>query len=813
MLAVNGRLKYQFNDCSKKNYYIYNASPEVVGEKQKKGKVMVRDSLMTVRNCTENDALVLAYYLYQLCVDLTDVESHEECQALYNALVDKLNLENHADAILNALVNKLVKTKQLTPRTVNDGYRHPFGARGSLKKNYREDCSVFENCGNWETNNLRNINLVRVLFSSNKNNFARIVALTFFAEPGSFDENTVSLPNKVSVPVKIKKALEDFTQIQFAINTLKLSKDEAILLQAAFRMHGVKEIYDVCNDFYRSDELTRAEMYSKCTGKTQKEIRLLLKNDQKLRAYGLIDEDGDMDEDAMDAIYEKDMRLYFTDIIKNEKSVKAYDPDSFSISREQTDVAVQLLKSGNPCNILLYGASGAGKTEYAKSLIKQSGLKMTSYKNELEVTGINADCADAKALSRLNCYLSLKKDDSVLVVDEAENVLQTKEFGFFGMQLSSPQKGTVNKMLDNSENKCIFIVNYTGEMDESTLRRFTYSIKFNQMPKETLRLIAEEKLRTVKMPVGLKSDILDMCSKYKVTGASVDNVVKAIKSLDYEKGKETKVKADIKSVLEANSSLLYGKKKIRGGVKNSYDLSVLNTSVPASEIVEMLKNAELYKKENQEIGNTDGVRILFYGMSGTGKTELARYIAQILDKPLLLKRCSDLLGPYVGQTEQAIADAFEEAESSDSILLFDEADSFFADRSNARQSWERTQVNEFLTQMEEFSGICICTTNLRKIMDPAMQRRFHVISEFKALNKDGIKTLLGTFFGKYNFEEGQIQKVARYDSVTPGDFGSLTGKIRFVSKEKINSDYIIDELIKIQDEKRMNGGARIGFAS
>lgn len=773
---------------------------------------MLGNALMKVCNCTENDALSLAFYLYQLCADINDFESHEECQILYNALVNRLNLVNHADAVLNAMLYKLEKIKQLTPVEVSERYIHPFAMRGKLKTNYREDESIFENCGNWESNTHRDVNLIRALFCSNKNNFARIVALTFFTKPGCYDDKTVVLPNRVPVPAKIKKALDDVSSVQFAVDTLKLSEDEAKVLQVAFRMQSIKELYAVCNDFFRNDDFTRFEMYSKCSGKSQKEIRMLLKNDQKLKAYGLIDSDGDMDEDAMDAIYEKDMRLYFTDIVKNEKSVKAYETNSFSVSEEQTDVAVQLLKSKNACNILLYGAPGAGKTEYAKALIKQAGLKMTTYKNELEVS--DKDDADAKALSRLNCYLSLKKEDSVLVVDEAENVLQTREFSFFGMSLSSSQKGTVNKMLETSENKCIFIVNYTTEMDESTLRRFTYSIKFQAMPKETLRSIAAEKLKPVNMPAVLKNDILDLCGKYKITGASVDNVVKAISSLDYQKGKEDKVRKDIKSVLEANSSLLYGKTKMRDAVKKSYDLSVLNTSVSAAEIIEMLKTAELYKKENQNEENSEGVRMLFYGLSGTGKTELARYISTVLGKPLLLKRCSDLLGPYVGQTERLIAEAFEEAESTDSILLFDEADSFFADRAGAKQSWERTQVNEFLTQMEEFSGICICTTNLRKIMDPAMQRRFHIITEFKALNEDGITTLLKSFFGKYKFNDGQIQELAKFNTVTPGDFGSLKNKMRFIPQEKLNSEYVVNELLKIQDEKRMNGGgAKIGFAS
>ncbi|MCQ2576837.1 MAG: AAA family ATPase [Treponema sp.] len=771
---------------------------------------MLGNALTTVNNCSENDVLALAFYIYQMSNDVNDFESHEEVQDLYNALVSKLGLQKHADSVLNALINKLIQLKKLTPLEENEYYHNPFSFRGKLKVNFREDDSIYENCGNWRTNNVRNINLVRVMFNSGKSgNFSKIVALTFFTKPGSFEGDKVVIPNSVLVPAKIKQAVNDMSNVQFAIDNLKLSRDEAKVLQTAFRLQSVKEMYSVCNDFFRNADISRFEMYSKCLCKSQKDIRMLLKDDQKLKAYGLLDSDGDMDSDALDAIFEGNLDLYFTDIIKKEKSVKAYEPETFSVKKENSDLAIQLLKSKNPCNILLLGVPGAGKTEYAKALIKKAGLKMVSYKNELEVSG--KDNAEARALNRLNCYLSLKKEDSILVVDEAETILRTREFSFFGMSLSSSLKGTVNNMLSNSENKVIWIVNDISGMDQSTLRRFTYSIKFLQMPKATLRSIASEKLKSVKMPALLKEKILDLCGKYKVTGASVENIVKAIKSLEYKKGNEEQVLSDVKSVLEANSTLLYGKKKIRDSVKQSYDLSVLNTSQKGEEIVEMLKNAEVYKLENG--GNEEGVRCLFHGISGSGKTELARYISETLEKPLLIKRCSDLISPYVGQTEQNIAEAFEEAEATNSILLFDEADSFFTDRNMSRYGFERNMTNEFLTQMEEAQGIVICTTNHRRIIDSAMQRRFHIITEFKALDKYGIQTLLDKFFGKYEFTENQIKKLVSCDSVTPGDFGSLSGKLRFVSKEKLNSEFIINELLKIQDEKRMNYGGQIGFAS
>ncbi len=113
--------------------------------------------------------------------------------------------------------------------------------------------------------------------------------------------------------------------------------------------------------------------------------------------------------------------------------------------------------------------------------------------------------------------------------------------------------------------------------------------------------------------------------------------------------------------------------------------------------------------------------------------------------------------------------------------------------------------------MEEFNGILICTTNLKTIMDPAMQRRFHILTEFKPLEKYGIDKLLGRFFPAYEFDKSQTEKLIRYDSVTPGDFGSLAGKIRFMNPSLVSSELIIDELCKIQEEKDGICNKRIGF--
>ena len=92
--------------------------------------------------------------------------------------------------------------------------------------------------------------------------------------------------------------------------------------------------------------------------------------------------------------------------------------------------------------------------------------------------------------------------------------------------------------------------------------------------------------------------------------------------------------------------------------------------------------------------------------------------------PLMVCRGSDLLGPYVGQTEQNIAAAFQRAEDDGALLLIDEVDTFLAERGAHRQGWENSVANEFLTATEMFLGVLVATTNRLDALDQACVRRF-----------------------------------------------------------------------------------------
>src|SRR5690606_6356820 len=98
--------------------------------------------------------------------------------------------------------------------------------------------------------------------------------------------------------------------------------------------------------------------------------------------------------------------------------------------------------------------------------------------------------------------------------------------------------------------------------------------------------------------------------------------------------------------------------------------------------------------------------------------------------------------PYVGMAEKHIAAMFREADLECAVLLLDEADSLLQDRRGAERSWEVTQVNEMLTQMENFHGIFIASTNLMDSLDEAAMRRFDVKVRFDYLSKAQAQEML-----------------------------------------------------------------------
>jgi hypothetical protein len=144
-----------------------------------------------------------------------------------------------------------------------------------------------------------------------------------------------------------------------------------------------------------------------------------------------------------------------------------------------------------------------------------------------------------------------------------------------------------------------------------------------------------------------------------------------------------------------------------------------------------------------------GLIALFTGSSGTGKTMATELLARKGSVDLYKVDLSAVVSKYVGETEKNLSRVFAEAEDSNAIIFFDEADALFGKRGEikeARDRWANIEVNYLLQRVEEYAGVVILATNLRQNIDEAFLRRVHVVVEFPFPEADARRQIwLGMF--------------------------------------------------------------------
>lgn len=334
------------------------------------------------------------------------------------------------------------------------------------------------------------------------------------------------------------------------------------------------------------------------------------------------------------------------------------------------------------------------------------------------------------------------------MLDETEDIFPSEQYN------DGHSKAEINRILEENIVPVFWTSNKVFQIDDAYLRRFTFSVKFEELTDEMSYTMWKKELKKTDIKLSQKQ-LKDLSVKYKATPAVIKNSL-LVSSLS-DKSLET-----IKNCLKHGEQLA-GKEHIDKDTVfkkvDNFEPKLLNTDVDLIKLSDRLKDL---KRTN--------FSLCLYGAPGTGKSAYGAWLAKKLRMPLIKKRCSDLLSMWVGEAEKNIAKAFEEAKAKKAILLFDEADSFLQDRRGAVMSWEVTQVNEMLTQMENASYPFICTTNLKDSLDQASLRRFTFKVKYDFMNEKQ-KTL--AFYHFFGFKDVLLKE---FEKLTPADFDLVKQK-------------------------------------
>lgn len=424
------------------------------------------------------------------------------------------------------------------------------------------------------------------------------------------------------------------------------------------------------------------------------------------------------------------------------------------------------------CNLLCYGSRKFDKRTVVLGAVKEhvDGVYELRQRN---VKDTDLPSVAWVAQERLRQLHEKTGKTYALIVDRAEDVLSRSMrrsswmYDLFGSDLSADPKSKDRSDLDSDEHLLtesptltFWMTSNISSLAEEAVGRFFAHIEV----KGGTRADRKAEVQKVAKELKLSDELVQTLSKYTELGSHQVRSAAALTKLLGEEGPAGDKR--ILSAVEASQKALDRTKteEIRESV-TKYDLGLLNLSgkFKIDKIITALQ-----KKPSGTL--------CFYGLPGTGKTQLAEHIALMLDKPLLIKRASDILSKWVGESEQNIKKMFDEGLDEDAIVLLDEADSFMRDRSMAKNSWEVTQVNELLTRMERFPGVFICATNLFEALDAAALRRFTFKLKFNSLTEEQRVKMFENETGvtvNRDVDDPVFQTLIGIRYLTPGDFATV----------------------------------------
>jgi len=496
----------------------------------------------------------------------------------------------------------------------------------------------------------------------------------------------------------------------------------------------------------------------------------------------------------------------FLDVfVKRTESVKLLPEDFNSYGDSyvllSSYITSTITKPANGQNVLIYGAPGVGKTEMVRTLCNDVGAELFEISSE----GLYGEALESDAclsLFLLNQGLLKKNNKAILLFDDVDGIFPGSDMPFQkGLHASNEKKNWFNNLLENNKVPVIWVANNIEHLNQCYLRRFDIILKIESTGEELQSSLIRR--ICIRNDMDATSWVDKVPHNSHLTPGLTEKIIKAMSNSRL---------SDIQTVdlfqRVANSffevmdlpKFQVSKRKAYDGL--SYNVDLLNVNVDIDSLLVGLKQ------------NGSG-RFLCYGGPGTGKTAFAKYLSEALGKPLIKVQLSEVVNKYIGETEKAIFKVFRQAEAQGAILLIDEIDSLLSSRERAHHTWEVSQVNELLVQMEKYDGILLGCTNHKKALDAASERRFDLKIKFKHLEPLSSWVLFKKVLKNYELKLGDDKssiknRVLQLECATLGDFNMVLRGLRF-AKDGVST---LSLLTGLESEVKSRSGLKrrgIGF--
>ena len=447
---------------------------------------------------------------------------------------------------------------------------------------------------------------------------------------------------------------------------LNLDEIDRKIIEFAVIVNEFSALQDICRYLGDMHIIAFYEVLGYIIGVPATDVKEKLRPESKLRQSNIL-EMNERQDIRLDCVF-KFFYIYFsTDMLNAQGDILEVFRSTFfkagrsslkfddfgHIKVDEAAIKSHILKADKGVNILLYGIPGTGKTEFVKMIAAELNRNLYEIASKSRYTDDNYN-GEKRFLSLKTADKVLSREHDIIMFDEIEDVFKSTE---------RMSKALFNSTLEGNGVPTFWITNDIDEIDNAYIRRFDMVIEFKIPPKF-------KRLEILKRYTNgqVSEELLKKLAKSRaITPALISGATKVISNLSCENKDET-VRNLIKSSLKAQGFVIAKKKgkknkKEEINLPQNYDVSLINANVNLKELAKGIKESK-------------NARLCLYGPAGTGKSEYARFIAKSLNSKLIIKKASDLIDCYVGNTEKNIANAFKEAKDQNAVLVFDEIDSF-----------------------------------------------------------------------------------------------------------------------------------------